>query len=308
MNDSTTEVKNYITQPAETAYIYILSHISNTLVKVGETAVCPSSREKDYIRKYELKGFSLKRTFKVASSQRKDIEKHSHQILKRFQVSGIDRAREIFACSLEEAVGAVQNAIAQNAENKKFEKEKAERRKSAERKRAKEIQKKRELEELHEHAEKAWENSKLRRNWDEKLSAFETDFPLKKKVGLCFELSRFRFNLGVGLWMYWGIVFPISGLAVADTTGSWFPFTVFLIYLVIALLLGGTFSRSNSEITDEKNTQKYKSLKEQFASAKYDFIRTWKSSNKNPAARSFQTNYPSWRKYPDMRQTMSQVT
>ena len=122
MQNSTTEVKNHKTQSTETAYIYVLSHISNTLVKVGETAVCPASREKAYIRKYELKGFSLKRTFKVASSQRKNIEKHSHQILKRFRVSGIDRAREIFACSLEEAVGAVQNAITQNTENQKFEK------------------------------------------------------------------------------------------------------------------------------------------------------------------------------------------
>ena len=45
MKNSTNEVKNHKTQSTETAYIYILSHISNTLVK-GETAVCPISREK----------------------------------------------------------------------------------------------------------------------------------------------------------------------------------------------------------------------------------------------------------------------
>ena len=95
MQNSTTEAKKRKTQSTETAYIYILSHISNTIVKVGETAVCPASREKDYIRKYELKGFSLQRTFEVAPRERKNIEKHAHQILKRFQVSGIDRAREI---------------------------------------------------------------------------------------------------------------------------------------------------------------------------------------------------------------------
>ena len=120
MNNSTTEVTKHKIQYTETAYIYILSHVSDALVKVGETAVCPASREKDYIKKYELKGFSLQRTFEVAPRERKNIEKRAHQILKRFQVSGIDRAREIFACSLEEALEQCKLQRSEY-ENQKFE-------------------------------------------------------------------------------------------------------------------------------------------------------------------------------------------
>ena len=301
MNNFTNEVKNQKTQSTETAYIYILSHVSDALVKVGETAVCPASREKDYIRKYELKGFSLKRTFEVAPGERKNIEKRAHQILKRFHVSGIDRAREIFACSLEEATGAVQTAIAQNIENQKFETEKAERRRLAERKRKLEMQKQKALKELQKRAEEAWGESKVRKKWDQKIKTFEKDFPLKKRVGIRFEPSRFRFNLVVGVWMFWGSFFPILSLAPVDISGPLLPLTVFIIYLVVTLKVGGAFERSNSEITDEKNTQKFKSLNDDLASVKRDFIRTWKLSNKSTIRR------PSNENCTDMPQTLAGI-
>ena len=315
MNNSTTKVlthKARSTELSETAYIYILSHISNKLVKVGETAVCPASREKGYTRKYELKGFSLERTFEVAPSERKNIEKRAHQILKGLKVSGIDGAREIFACELEKAVEAVEIAISRNVRDQKFKIEKIERRRVAEQKRALEMHKKKALMELQKRAEEAWDKSKVCKKWDQKIETFEKDFPLKKKVGLCFEVSRFKFEERTTIFLYFTFPFIMGAiLALGNLDNSRLPFSVLIlvimIYTIVFLWTGGAFSRSNSEITDEKNTEKYKLLKEDLASAKHDFIRTWKSSNKNSVKPDAQANYPSWSNYPDMRQTMSKI-
>ena len=103
----------------------------------------------------------------------------------------------------------MQTAIAQNIENQKFEMEKAERRRLAERKRKLEMRKQKALKYLQKRAEEAWGNSKVRKKWDQKIKTFEKDFPLKKRVGIRFEPSRFRFNLVVGVWMFWGSFFPI---------------------------------------------------------------------------------------------------
>ena len=195
----------------------------------------------------------------------------------------------------------MQTAIAQNIENQKFETEKAERRRLAERKRKLEMQKQKALKDLQKRAEEAWGNSKVRKKWDQKIKTFEKDFPLKKRVGIRFEPSRFRFNLVVGVWMFWGSFFPILSLAPVDISGPLLPLTVFIIYLVVTLKVGGAFERSNSEITDEKNTQKFKSLNDDLASVKRDFIRTWKLSNKSTIRR------PSNENCTDMPQTLAGI-
>ena len=167
------------------------------------------------------------------------------------------------------------------------------------------------MEELHERAEKAWENSKLRKIWDEKISAFKNDFPLKKKVGLFFEVSRFKFEDRTAIFFYFTFPF-ITGaiLALVNLDNSRLPFSVLIlliiVYAIIFLWTGGTFSRSYSEITDEKNKEKFKSLSRELASVKRDFIRTWKSSNKNPA-KVLPRQLSILAQVSDMRQTMSKI-
>ena len=95
-------------------FIYILSHKSGTTVKVGETKVSPEARERDYIKTYNLKGWKLTNTFKVPMEERKNIEKASHSILQEHQLSGLDGAREIFSCTTEIAINAINTAISRN--------------------------------------------------------------------------------------------------------------------------------------------------------------------------------------------------
>ena len=95
--------------------------------------------------------------------------------------------------------------------------------------------------------------------------------------------------------------FSQLSLAPVDNSGPLLPLTVFIIYLVVTLKVGGAFERSNSEITDEKNTQKFKSLNDDLASVKRDFIRTWKLSNKSTIRR------PSNENCTDMPQTLAGI-
>lgn len=98
----------------ECGYIYILAHKKGSTVKVGETRVSPTAREKDYVKTYKLKGFHLMQTFKVPSSERKSIEKAVHKTLEEYQLSGLAGAREIFSCSEPIAAQAISDAISQN--------------------------------------------------------------------------------------------------------------------------------------------------------------------------------------------------
>ena len=97
----------------EKAWIYILSHVAGQNVKVGVTKVSPESRQRDYVNTYQLNDFNLYKTFSVPLISRQEIEKSAHRKLKDqgFQLSSLDTAREIFACTPEIAEIAVKEAI-----------------------------------------------------------------------------------------------------------------------------------------------------------------------------------------------------
>lgn len=99
-------------------FIYILEHSSGTTVKVGETSVSPERRAADYSRVYQLADFKLAKVFEVPEEARQDIESRAHQKLRKYRISGILGAREIFSCSLSEAVVAVEAAISSSEEFK----------------------------------------------------------------------------------------------------------------------------------------------------------------------------------------------
>lgn len=92
-------------------FIYILEHSSGSTVKVGETKVSPEARAAGYARDYKLANFKLAKVFEVPEEERKNIERRAHKTLSKYKLSGISGAREIFSCSLSEAVAAVEEAI-----------------------------------------------------------------------------------------------------------------------------------------------------------------------------------------------------
>lgn len=59
------------------AFVYILKHTSGSTVKVGETTGSPDGRLQNYSKTYQLKGFSLHKTYKVPIEARKDVERRA---------------------------------------------------------------------------------------------------------------------------------------------------------------------------------------------------------------------------------------
>ena len=100
-------------------YIYILSQSSGRSVKVGKTRVSSQSRLKSYTRDYDLKDFKLFKEFEVFEEALDEIERLAHKGLKKFQISGLEGAREIFACDPSEAVEQVNKAIVKSAKRQK---------------------------------------------------------------------------------------------------------------------------------------------------------------------------------------------
>ena len=100
-------------------YIYILSQANGRSVKVGKTMVSPDERLKGYAKAYQLKGFSLHTAYPVPEEALSDIEYRAHINLKKFQISGLEGAREIFACSATEAEEAIKKAVSQSIIHKK---------------------------------------------------------------------------------------------------------------------------------------------------------------------------------------------
>jgi len=93
-------------------YIYILKHESGNTVKVGCTTRDPNIRGNEYIKKYNLKRHDLYKEFPVDLQLMKKTEAEVHLILKKYLISGIANARELFACSPEIAENAVEKASA----------------------------------------------------------------------------------------------------------------------------------------------------------------------------------------------------
>jgi len=102
-------------------FIYILEHGSGTTVKVGETRVSPERRAADYSREHKLNDFKLAKVFEVPEEARKDIESRAHQKLRKYKLSGASNAREIFSCSLSDAVYAVESAISSSEQFKHWQ-------------------------------------------------------------------------------------------------------------------------------------------------------------------------------------------
>ena len=98
----------------QSGYIYILKHKNGQNVKVGETRISPKSRLEGYTETYQLKGFSIHKVFEVPLNSRQDIEKRAHSKLKQDLLSGIERAREIFACTPSKAEMAIEQAISES--------------------------------------------------------------------------------------------------------------------------------------------------------------------------------------------------
>lgn len=96
--------------------VYILKHSTGTTVKVGMTVVNSQGRLSGYTRIYDLKGFRHHKDFLVLASAARDVEKRAHQILKKYQLSGLGSAREIFSCGPRVAERAVEQAISENKE------------------------------------------------------------------------------------------------------------------------------------------------------------------------------------------------
>ena len=100
--------------------------------------VSPDERLKGYAKAYQLKGFSLHTAYPVPEEALSDIENRAHINLKKFQISGLEGAREIFACSAIEAEGAIKKAVSQSVIHRKATEERRKKEKELKRKRERE--------------------------------------------------------------------------------------------------------------------------------------------------------------------------
>ena len=195
-------------------FIYILEHSSGTTVKVGETSVSPERRAADYSRVYQLANFKLAKVFEVPEEARRDIESRAHQKLSKYQISGISGAREIFSCSLSEAVVAVEAAISSSEEFKHW-KETEEQRKALEKAiGAAEKERGDALRKLEEEASK-WSNQRTVQRSKEKEVLLE-DYNRKKYLFLLggFFLAGWAYTAPGGG--------PLIGLVVGAVLLWWF--------------------------------------------------------------------------------------
>lgn len=81
--------------------IYLFAHETDRMVKVGLTRRNAQARMESYIREQKLAGnWEMKKTWKVDDVR--SVEQEIHKHLNNFKFS--DKAREVFCCSVEEAV------------------------------------------------------------------------------------------------------------------------------------------------------------------------------------------------------------
>lgn len=88
--------------------IYLLVHASGRMVKIGRTKVSGEARRAAYVRSHKLNGeWSLRGEWPVsdAASAERDI----HKGLKELRFSS--KAREVFACSENEALGVIRRSV-----------------------------------------------------------------------------------------------------------------------------------------------------------------------------------------------------
>lgn len=276
INKSTDPV---ISNEEEVGFIYILSHVSGRNTKIGETKVCPRSREKDYVKTYDLKGFRLHKFYEVAASDRKFIEREIHKALRENQLSGLGAAREIFACTVDEACYAAEKAIANAHKTQKLRIEKTKREKKEQLKRVKEQQRKTEEIQLQKRAESAWASSDKFHEWNQKLLNFEKQFPLEQEVKLYFEPNLFKMNIVLGAFLFYTFFIPLLCLSKAAETATIWPLFILIPYAMVVLKLGGAFDRSYSTVPNKVNIEKFKDLQKMQMMVKETFIAQWKTQN-----------------------------
>lgn len=88
--------------------IYLLSHASGRLMKVGKTNSDPNARLSSYVRTHRLDGeWRLVQSWNSTDPTR--VEREVHRSLMKFRFS--KRSREVFACSQDEALSAIRRAL-----------------------------------------------------------------------------------------------------------------------------------------------------------------------------------------------------
>ena len=94
--------------------IYIHKHHSGSMVKVGETSKSSHGRLNDYVKTWDLKGFSFHKEYIVPLDTRLEIESNAQRMLRNHRIAGARGPRELFLCSVSKAEWAVETAIKEN--------------------------------------------------------------------------------------------------------------------------------------------------------------------------------------------------
>ena len=81
------------------------------MVKIGKTNITSESRFENYVSKYSLKGFEISHDYQVDAGLLNKIESRAHKIVADKRFSTDTGARELFLCSLDEAVNAVEKQL-----------------------------------------------------------------------------------------------------------------------------------------------------------------------------------------------------
>lgn len=262
----------------EQGIIYILANKNGQIVKVGETKGNPKHRERDYIKEYDLKDFSLFKTFKVPVLARKEIEKIAHQKLKTHQVSGIAGARELFNCSK----GIAENAILQAINESELNRREVEKQKQldidlARKQKLKKIEDERAYKEIKKR-EVEWERCSEKLELDEKITQTLVQFPIEYEKPLSTSWwigTTVILGLGLGL----GVAYLFGGwYALGDfgsTKANYWP--VFIpgfpiLWYFFFCTKNGNFYEEKKLVPHKENTDKLDALKSELHQKKEKFL------------------------------------
>lgn len=276
-------------------YIYILAHKTGRPVKIGETRVSPNARLKDYSKTYKLNDFSLSKVFKVPLSERKNIEKQVHRLLKSHQLSCLAGAREIFNCDQTEAEKTIKSVIDENAVACELRRvEEIQKRKEAEIRKSrlqqeKEIAKKQQQAVLRrQELETRWDQSVEGRTVKENLAQFLENHPLEtEKTDILANLGTVvlrTFLSLISLMMILNLLIEPSGSAVIAA--------IFSCYFTA--IVWGPSNTPAIKIQNVQNIKKYDSLlrtadiqKEKFIAAEEKkLLNPWMQKSRNSEKKS----------------------
>ena len=261
---------------SELGKIYILVHRSGTTVKVGETMRDPRDRLKDYKKRHDLDGFEFHSEYPVPLKARKEIEKLAHQTLtKKYKISGIGGAREIFSCDVETAKRAIEDAIEQSEIAQKEKRLQQERERERERKEKVEREFQTALEVCQIDALSNWEKLPLTIKKKKLLATFiaKNSFTKKEKRGFGGYLWL-TFCIGlllIGHLIFIGSLRSIFGSA--STSTLWDGAGLGLIFSIV--LIGISFfllKIPRADVPDEESLSKRVGLEDEISSLKEQFL------------------------------------